>query len=948
MLTKTALWWLRIASASSMLCLCGGCPLESVVDDDPASGDDDTGEEEPLAGQVHGPLDVDFGYVEAGTAAEVDLEIRNSGMYWLEITAVTITGCEPGIFEVDHTAPVLVAPETFEIYAPMTVRFTPPAGGLEEADLEIYSSDPHYEDGEPHVIPLRGTGTVDADGDGYFDGTSYPEPDADCDDGDPAICPDPVYCPEICNGIDDDCSGGPAPDEVDNDNDGYRVCDGDCDDGDPGQHLDDEDFDGVSPCDGDCDDHDTAVHAGLAEVPDGKDNDCDGVVDEDTAAYDDDGDGACEGFDLHGNGPECSDGAVPGDCDDADAGANLLDLDGDGVDTCAMPPDCDDADPVRFPGNPEICDTRDNDCDGSPDPSEVDLDADGYMACEGDCDDGDPQLHPGDLDLDGASPCDGDCDDADPALNLDDADLDGFSTCTGDCDPGDGAVHPGAPEQCNGLDDDCDGAPLADEVDGDGDGVRICAGDCDDDEPLAHPGLTETCGDGIDNDCDGGANGCLPEGEIDLAEADAKLLGAAWHDGAGVAVSAAGDVDGDGFDDILVGSWTSHLGGNESGAVSLMKGPITAEISLATADATYYYNVAMSHVGRSLSRPVRFPNDPIPKLLIGSYFASIEGDYNGAAFLADSSGTGTIDLAGCTARFLGDDWSLSGTPVALAGDTNGDGVEEFLVGTQTSHSYLFESPQQGDIGPSDAIAHFQGENSSDSAGFALDGIGDIDADGNDDLLIGAFGESTNGDSAGAAYILYGPVVGDIDLATADAKLLGPHEDAWAGFYVSRAGDVDADGDPDFLVGVFYDDTAGEKAGAAFLVYSPVSGVHDLQDIGISILGEAADDWASVVAAAGDVDGDGYDDILVGASGQDAGGADAGAAYLLYGPVLTDLSLASADAKFVGEAAGNGAAIVAGAGDVDGDGYDDILIGAPGEDTAGENAGAVYLILGGAL
>jgi len=130
-----------------------------------------------------------------------------------------------------------------------------------------------------------------------------------------------------------------------------------------------------------------------------------------------------------------------------------LDVDGDGV----IPDDgdCDDADPNAAPGLPEVCDGIDNDCDSF---------------------------------VDGADP------------DLADDDGDGADDCA-DCDDDEPAAFDGNPEVCDGIDNDCDGGIPAGEADDDGDGVRACAGDCDDDEPHALPGRVETC-DGIDNDCD--------------------------------------------------------------------------------------------------------------------------------------------------------------------------------------------------------------------------------------------------------------------------------------------------------------------------------------------------------------------------------------------------------------------------------------------------------------
>jgi hypothetical protein len=139
-----------------------------------------------------------------------------------------------------------------------------------------------------------------------------------------------------------------------------------------------------------------------------------------------------------------------------------FDQDRDGWASCAAgarPADCNDDDSAIFPGAPERCDGLDSDCDGTVPPWELDLDGDLARACDNDCDDSDPSLNPWDADSDGHSSCDGDCDDLDPER------------------------WPGREENCNGLDDDCDGWLAPDERDKDGDGEAPCAGDCDDDDP---------------------------------------------------------------------------------------------------------------------------------------------------------------------------------------------------------------------------------------------------------------------------------------------------------------------------------------------------------------------------------------------------------------------------------------------------------------------------------
>jgi uncharacterized protein (TIGR03382 family) len=278
---------------------------------------------------------------------------------------------------------------------------------------------------------------------------------------------------------------------------------------------------GQADAGGDCDDSRPTVHPGAAEACDGLDTNC-FLGDELSTESDGDGDGflPCEPFvsdsPVFAGGGDCDDTAgtiFPGavesvlDCADSDCNgtippAEVSDGDWDGQLFCQG--DCNDANPLVRGGWVEWCDGLDNDCDLDLPTEEEDADGDGFRICLGDCDDGDAGTYPGAPELDSAT-ADRNCDGAFGA----DADRDGFGVEAGDCDDGDVLVFPGAPELCDGVDQNCDGAPGAAElVDADGDGQSPCAGDCADGDPTRFLGAPEAC-DGWDSDCDGrvGAEG---------------------------------------------------------------------------------------------------------------------------------------------------------------------------------------------------------------------------------------------------------------------------------------------------------------------------------------------------------------------------------------------------------------------------------------------------------
>ena len=703
--------------------------------------------------------------------------------------------------------------------------------------------------------------------------------------------------------------------------------------GDKGE-VQDADGDGAA-ADIDCDDSDASIGPDADETCNGRDDDCDGDIDEDPV------DGATFWIDADADG--AGDPAAALTACSAPEGAS------DNRD------DCDDSDPAVYTGAREVCDGVDNDCDGQTDDSDSNLDPATRLEWVRDADG------------------DGFGDDTDTAQGCDAPD--GYVATGGDCDDLEPDRNPAAVEVCDRIDNDCDGLVDDDDdsldpssaaaywldVDGDGygdalterlacvvpDGAVERAGDCDDDDPTVSPDAFDGCGNGLDDNCDGRPDETCP---VSAATAAVRLPGTTSGALSGGSLSAGGDWNGDGRSDLIIGARRHEVSDGTEGAAFVMLGPATAATDLSQADLTLEGEATGDEAGAQVALIEDLDGDGFDDLLVSSR-ASDRGALDaGAVYLVHGPATGAFDLGDADAILVGatERAYLGELSVGRVGDLNGDGVGDVAAGAWGADAgsldvglvAVFFGPVAGLATTDDAALTITGDALFDQAGGAGTYPGDLDGDGVDDLVVAVPGADL------VVAFLGTQAAGSLAVSDADLRLTGLPGD---GFGASvAAGDIDGDGLLEVVVGAPFHDDGARSTGALFGFAGPVrtnrlyssaaftvSGGEEQTQLGRSPGG----------VATGDTNGDGADELVVGSIFDDGGGNRAGAATLWFGPLTGTQSLSDAWRTVQGEAPDDALGAAVAIGDLDGDGLGDLVLGAPQQDAGPSDAGATYLFFG---
>ena len=414
----------------------------------------------------------------------------------------------------------------------------------------------------------------------------------------------------------------------------------------------------------------------------------------------------------------------------------------------------------------------------------------------------------------------------------------------------------------------------------------------------------------------------------------------------GFSLAGAGDVNGDGYSDVLVGVPWYDNGQTDEGRALLYLGGAGG---LATTPAwTAEGDQPSAFFGFSLATAGDVNGDGYSDVILGAYAFDNGQLDEGRAFVYLGSGGGLGQTPAWTAE-SDQAGAWFGAAVASAGDVNGDGYSDVLVGAS-----LFDNGQSdegraflflGSAGGPALTPAWTAESNVGGARFggAVATAGDVNGDGYADVLVGAPTQDTPIIiSAGAATLYLGSVGGLATQPVWTVNGVQQLEDyAWS---VSTAGDVNGDGYSDIVVGAPGLDALGQTAAGAAMVYLGSSTGPSTTPVWMVRGGQAGAYFGWSVAAAGDVNGDGFSDVLGGAPYFDNGQTDEGKASLFLGSAAGLGTVAAWTAESDQPFADLGYS-VAGAGDVNGDGYADLLVGAPYFDNGQTDEGRAYVYFG---
>lgn len=613
------------------------------------------------------------------------------------------------------------------------------------------------------------------------------------------------------------------------------------------------------------------------------------------------------------------------------------DIDDDGDGMTENQGDCDDTDPSIFTGAPETCDGVDNNCSGD----ETDAsDALTYFA---------------DTDADGF----GDASSTTVACTV----PNGFSVLDTDCDDTNPAINPGAVEYCDGIDENCSGDetdaidPIAWYLDSDGDGfgeengiqTNSCVSlsgyvenntDCDDGNGDVNPGAFEICNDNLDSDCDTNLDAPVCSLSIQDLSLTLELENGYLFTAGGI----GGDYDRNGsvetywsireFDSSVQLSSTQICAIDPLAVANDPFTPSDCLYEFTTSDSNYMF---WSFPMPSHDAQKDLNGDGSDDMLIGL------NRYNGTGVGAVAIITDPIDSSfdvnfPMTIIPNPESDGSFGSAIAYAGDVNDDGIGDILTSSPNSSLAASDAGAvyliygSGDLTTSQTIT-IVGD-AGDKLGRGIATGDDINGDGIDDLVIGAYkddyvdgvGQTTI--DTGAGYVFFGPLTQDTSSADADQTIYGSDPVDKIGNTIDTSRDFDGDGLADVMLGSHYANKNGlNQSGMAIVVTDSTNPVILSSEAHLQVSGQnESDRMGRNIMSLGDINSDGFDDIAISAKDTDYLESNGGSVHVFYGPRTGVVTPENANVIISGTQDSQFGINLNKSPDVDGDGFDEMIIG----------------------
>lgn len=440
-------------------------------------------------------------------------------------------------------------------------------------------------------------------------------------------------------------------------------------------------------------------------------------------------------------------------------------------------------------------------------------------------------------------------------------------------------------------------------------------------------------------------------------------------------IGSAGDVNGDGFSDVIVGAYLYDAGTADEGAAWVFHGSaqgLGSSLTVADANCILQSNQATAELGYTLANAGDVNGDGYSDMMVSSHYYDNGSADEGIVLVYNGSASGfsaAMTIAGANSLIESNQASARlgyHDGVETAGDVNGDGYDDIIIGayqydigeSNEGAAFIYHGSSTGIVAagtPANANSVIQANQADANLGLSVASAGDINSDGYNDVLVGAFHYDNGQSNEGVVLVYHGSPTGIVAAGTpANAAVMvqSNQADGIMGNSVATAGDVNGDGYSDIIVCAYDYDKESTDEGAAFIFHGSATGIvaspSPANANSVVESNQTSASMAYFATCAGDVNGDGYSDVVIAAKYYDNGQTNEGAAFVYHGSSTGIVAAGTpANANSVIQSNQTDAVLqeVSSAGDYNGDGYADILVGIEEYDNGSTDEGIALLFNG---